>query len=367
MSRRPLILHVFPSFNIGGAQVRTIALIDRFGDTFSHQIVAIDGNYGAASLLPPGADVRLGGFTARAGSLFRRLAQYRREIAARAPDLLVTYNWGAIEWAMANAVAGIPHIQIEDGFGPEEKDRQIPRRVWTRRLTLWRSEIVVPSRQLWNLATKVWRLPEKRVHYIPNGIEPQDHPSAPVADLGLNLPEGLCRIAWAGALRREKNLIRLLRAFAPLKDKAVLLVIGDGPERRAVLEEAERLSLGSSIRLLGRREDVRDILMRCDVMALSSDTEQMPLVVLEAMDAGLAIASTDVGDVGHMVCAENRPYVAERSDAALGRAMAALVLDAGLRRKIGAANREQVRRKFLAGDMTQSYRTLFLDTAGLPR
>jgi glycosyltransferase involved in cell wall biosynthesis len=295
----------------------------------------------------------------------KRLSHYRREIAARSPGLLVTYNWGAIEWAMANAMLGTPHIQIEDGFGPEEKDRQIPRRVWARRLALRRSQIIVPSLLLRDLATQVWRLPERRVHYIPNGIEPRDGHSAQIGELGL--PGDLPRIAWAGALRREKNLIRLLRAFAPLKNEAVLLIIGDGPEREVVLNEAERLSLGSSIRLLGRREDVRDILMQCDVLALSSDTEQMPLVVLEAMDAGLAIASTDVGDVGHMVSEENRPYIVDRDDLELGGAMQALATDAAARKKIGAANRAHVRQKYLADDMIAAYRSLFLDTAAFCR
>src|SRR6201999_1235451 len=138
-------------------------------------------------------------------------------------------------------------------------------------------------------------------------------------------------------LRREKNLIRLLRAFAPLKKDAVLLVAGDGSEMATVLEEAEKLSLGSSIHLLGRREDVRDILMQCDLLALSSDTEQMPLAVLEGMDAGLPIAAMRVGDVGHMVSRENQPFIVEGSDVELGTAIRALVENAASRKAIGAA------------------------------
>ena len=87
----------------------------------------------------------------------------------------------------------------------------------------------------------------------------------------------------------------------------------------AARAEADSLSIGPAVRFLGRREDVRDILMQCDILALSSDTEQMPLVVLEAMDAGLPVASTAVGDVKYMVCEENQPYIVQGSAPELGR------------------------------------------------
>jgi glycosyltransferase involved in cell wall biosynthesis len=356
-------MHIFPSFQVGGPQVRFVELVKGFGDLFSHTVIATNNNHDAASLLPPGALVAYADSPLAHGML-GRLASYRRDIAARAPDLLVTYNWGAIEWALANGSLDTPHVHIEDGFGPEEINHQIARRVWTRRLALRRSEVVVPSITLQDMATQVWRLSKRHVHYIPNGLEPRDRPITPIEDLGLILPQGLPRIAFAGALRREKNLVRLLRAFAPLKKEAVLLVAGDGPEMTAVLEEAEKLSLGSSIRMLGRREDVRDILMQSDVLALSSDTEQMPLAVLEGMDAGLPIAAMRVGDVGHMVSRENQPFVVTGSDAELGAAMQALVANAAIRKAVGTANRKRSREVYQAKDMIGAYRALFLETAG---
>ena len=361
---RSHVLHIFSTFKVGGPQVRFAALAEGLGQDFTHRVIATDGEYAAAKFLPPGIEIALGGKPDRSGALPSRLARYKKEIGARAPDLLITYNWGAIEWAMAGRLAGVPHIHIEDGFGPEEAQRQLPRRVWTRRLTLRASQIVVPSLTLQALARDVWRLPQQRLHCIPNGIAPLDRYSTRIEELGLNLPLGLPRIAWAGAVRREKNLIRLLRAFAPLKSDAVLLVIGDGPELDAVLREAEALSLGPSIRFLGRREDVRDILMQCDLMALSSDTEQMPLAVLEAMDAGLPIASTDVGDVRQMVSGANQPYVVNLSDRELSAAMRALVIGAAARKTVGVANKARLRQHYLADGMIAAYRKLILETIG---
>jgi glycosyltransferase involved in cell wall biosynthesis len=359
VAQRPRrLLHVFPGFGIGGSQVRLIALAEGLGERFDHTVLALDGQYEAANLLRPHTPMRLLGTPPTGESLAARLKAFRRELQRIGPDLLLTYNWGAIEMAMANMLGGVPHLHMEDGFGPEETVRQLPRRVWTRRLVLGRSHVVVPSLTLEDIATRRWRLDTRRVHLIPNGISPKLHASRPIEELGLDLPTGVPRIAWAGALRAEKNPLRLIRAFAPLKDQAVLLIMGVGPEREAVLAEAERLNLGSSLRLLGARTDVRDIVMQCQVLALSSDTEQMPLVVLEAMDAGLPVAACAVGDVHRMVAWENRPFVTEANDQALGAALRQLVQDAGLRARVGEANRRKARTTYALPLMVEAYGAL---------
>jgi L-malate glycosyltransferase len=358
------ILHVFPGFAVGGAQMRFVALAKGLGCDFSHTVISLSGDKSAARFLAPEDPVTLADAPAGGGSLMARIARYRKVIKERAPDLLVTYNWGAIEWALANDALQTPHIHIEDGFGPEESKRQFPRRIWTRRLALRRSTLVVPSRTLKEMALKLWHLNAAAVRYIPNGIEPRAYFQTRLKDLELGLPPGKPLIAWAGALRREKNLPRLLRAFAPLKREASLLIIGEGPEMEAARAEADSLSIAQAVRFLGRREDVRDILMQCDILALSSDTEQMPLVVLEAMDAGLPVASTAVGDVKYMVCEENQPYIVQGSAPELGAAMRTLVADSAVRRTIGVANQRRLRQDYAAQDMVAAYRALFRECAG---
>lgn len=355
MSRH--ILHIFPSFGFGGSQLRLAAVMKGLGPRFRHTIIAVDGSYRAAGILPPGIDVRLGEGRRDTQAFLPRLRHYHESIAALSPDVLVTHNWGSIEWALANRIGGVPHIHIEDGFGPEESVRQLPRRVWTRRLVLRRSAVVVPSLTLKAIATGLWRLPPARVHYIPNGIAPRDKVETSLESLGIDRARP--RIVWAGALRPEKNPLRMLRAFAGVKTDAVLLLLGDGPEREAVAREAERLALGNRLRLLGNRPDARDIIMQCDLLALSSDTEQMPLVVLEAMDAGLAVAATDVGDVRAMLSPENSPFVVAGTDEALAGAMAGLLADERRRRAIGAANRDRARDVYHLDDMVRAYEGIF--------
>ncbi|MBN9590200.1 MAG: glycosyltransferase [Alphaproteobacteria bacterium] len=355
--RPPRLLHVFPSFDIGGSQVRFASLLKRLGPQFEHTVISLDGRWSAATLLPGDAPVTALAGPAGSKGLASRLMRIRGALETIAPDALLTYNWGAIEWALANS-GRLPHLHHEDGFGPEESTRQLQRRIWTRRLALRHSSVMVPSRLLWDIATKSWGIAARKVHHIPNGITPCDRIGMSIERMGLEIPAHLCRIVWIGALRREKNPLRLLRAFVPLAGKAVLLLVGEGPEHDAVLREGERLGILPHMRLLGRRSDARSIVMQSDILALSSDTEQMPFAVLEAMDAGLPVASVDVGDIREMVAEENRDFIVPCKDQALGQALASLIADAKLRAWIGSANRKRVRNVYRAGDMAGRYQLL---------
>jgi glycosyltransferase involved in cell wall biosynthesis len=98
-----------------------------------------------------------------------------------------------------------------------------------------------------------------------------------------------------------------------------------------------------------------------DMFALASDTEQMPLSVLEAMAAGLPVASTAVGDVALMLAPENRPLVVPRNDAALGAALARLAADPAWRRAIGTANRAKAARDYDHRVMLHAWSTLLTE------
>ena len=94
-----------------------------------------------------------------------------------------------------------------------------------------------------------------------------------------------------------------------------------------------------------------------DVFALTSDTEQMPYAVVEAMAARLPVLSTDVGDVAAIVAGDNRPFVVPRDKpAALADAMTRLCADAPLRRRLGAANRVKVEKDYAIPPMVIAFR-----------
>jgi glycosyltransferase involved in cell wall biosynthesis len=354
-----LLLHVFPSFAVGGAQMRLVNLVTAFGNRHRHIVIALDGNYACAQRLAPHLPVRYESIDAPKQNTLGNVRKFRRRLRELAPDVLVTHNWGAIEWAMANVPRLARHIHIEDGFGPEERNSQMRRRLLTRRVVLARSSVVLPSRNLWRIATTVWGLAHRNVHYVPNGISLGQF-------FGLERPfTDHPVIGTVAGLRNEKNLSRLLRAFRQVTEQvaAGLVIVGDGSERAMLEALAAQLGLCDQVHFAGQVDDSSSLYRSFDVFALSSDTEQMPLSVIEAMASSLPIAATDVGDVATMVADENRPYIVARDETALAAAMTALARDGALRVRLGAANRAKAESEFDEAAMIAAYAALFDGTA----
>ena len=364
---RPRLLHVFSTLAVGGPQVRTADLVSGFGDAFEHVFVAVDGRTDALDRLRFDGPVRRRAvaFTKGRGLAPGNLRRVVRLVAEERPDLLLTYNFGALEAALANRLwCRLPHLHFEDGFGPEESPaRQLRRRVWLRRLALGgRAQLVVPSRTLERVALETWRLPRARVHHVPNGIDLARFTTLPRTDAA---PDRPVRIGAVGALRPEKNLARLLRAAAAVARTHPLEVhlAGDGPERGRLEALAHELDLDA--RFHGHLAAPEKLLAALDLYALSSDTEQMPYGLLEAMAAGLPVVATDVGDVATLLPACNRQLVAPAGcDAAFAERLAVAVADATLRRTLGRRNADHAREHFALSVMLARYRCLF--AASLP-
>jgi len=358
----PLVAHVFPTFAVGGAQMRFAAIANHFGSAFRHIVVSLDGNQACRDHLRGDLDARFPAVAAPKNAMFANARRYRRLLRDWRPDVLVTCNWGAIEFALANLWPVTRHLHVVDGFGPEERSAQIPRRVLIRRLALGRTPVVLPSRTLVRIAAETWKLPRRVIRYVPNGIDLGRF--APAA-AGMRRGAGETVIGTVAALRPEKNIGRLLRAAAPLFG-CRLVIVGDGPERGALTELARALGMADRVTFAGYRQDTPDFYARFDLFVLSSDTEQMPLSVIEAMASGLAVVSTDVGDVRLMVSAENAPFVVPPDEAALGAALSVLAGDAALRRRIGEANLAKARRDFDQAAMFSAHGALWRGSDAAP-
>lgn len=97
-----------------------------------------------------------------------------------------------------------------------------------------------------------------------------------------------------------------------------------------------------------------------DIFVMTSDTEQMPNSILQAMASGRAIASFDVGDVKAMLPEESKAFVTPReSDDALRASLETLIINAGLREDSGARNRAQAEDVYAAERMFIAYKKVF--------
>ncbi|GAA0540726.1 glycosyltransferase involved in cell wall biosynthesis [Rhizomicrobium palustre] len=353
-----MLLHVFPSFVVGGSQMRFAALANRFGRAFRHVVISMDGRTDCRERLAPGLDVSFPVLGFRRRDTLGNIRLFRKLLSELKPQRLITYNWGSIECAIANWPGLAPHIHIEDGFGPEEAQGQLRRRVLTRRYVLARSTVVLPSQTLFRLARDVWRLP--RLRYVPNGVDCRRFGAPSIKPLAI--PGDGPLIGTVAVLRPEKNLSRLIEAVRLVRQKRPcrLVIAGDGPERAKL--EREAAPLGEEVSFLGQTSETDRVYAALSVLALSSDTEQMPTAVLEAMAAGLPIAATDVGDVREMVCADNRAFIVPKSAEALAGALEALLSDSEQAKSIGAMNKVMAASRYDQEQMFEAYEALFCGT-----
>ena len=369
MNRPARILHCHSTFMLGGKEARAVRLMNAFGAEAEHVVLsATPGALAAREAIDLGIRVA---FPVDAPLLhgkpgLRRYAQLADFMSGF--DLVLSYNWGAMDVVGARRLFGAarrlpPLIHHEDGFNEDEAVRQKPARVWYRRLMLpAAAKLVVPSQRLEAIAGKVWKQPPARVERIPNGIRLPDEAEigSPLPIPGME-PGGGLLIGTVAGLRPVKNLCRLVRIFARgAPGDARLVILGEGPDRDAILAEAERSGVSRRVVLPGFVRDPVRCMAGFDIFALSSDSEQFPISLVEAMACGLPGLMTDVGDIRGMVAQENRPFILPSSDeAGLAAGLARLAADQGLRRAIGAANRVAALRDFAEEAMISRYHNLY--------
>lgn len=373
----PRILHLHSGFNLGGKEARAARLMNHWGGRAHHTVISADhAAMGARDAISP--EVPCAFPMDSAPSLnglpgLRRYLDWARYM--RDFDLILTYNWGSMDGVMAHRIFSPfmslpPLIHHEDGFNEDEAERLNPKRNLFRQAALARATaLVVPSRVLEDIALGAWAQPKRRVVRICNGIDVAAYKVPPKADAipGLVAQPGVVTIGTLAGLRAVKNLPRLVRAVAPLGEKARLVIVGEGPERETIVAQARALGFEGRLILPGFMANPAHFIGLFDVFALSSDSEQFPISLVEAMGAGLPVVSTDVGDVRNMVTEENLPFIVPKQDeVAFCATLKQLTSDAGLRATLGAANRARAQADYREADMLARYAALYSEAMGRP-
>jgi glycosyltransferase involved in cell wall biosynthesis len=351
-----------------------VRLINAFGSAAEHALVSGDPERRAAAAgFNRTVRVRWPTFPPLEGKPWPgRLKRLARAMAGY--DLICTYNWGAMDAVMAHTLfADVyrlpPLVHHEDGFNEDEAAGLSGRRNVYRRIALGRTAaLVVPSRELERIALDVWHQPRSRVRLIPNAVDTAAFRKPPKRDAipGLVKRRGELWVGTLAGLRKVKDLPALVRAFGGLPEPWQLIVAGEGPERAAIIAEAERLGIDDRVHLPGFVPAER-LAGLFDLFALSSRSEQFPISVIEAMAAGLAIAAPRVGDLAAMVSTDNGPYLTAPGDeAALAEAIGRLAGDPAARRRIGEANRNKAAAEFDEAVMIERYRALYWNLLARP-
>jgi glycosyltransferase involved in cell wall biosynthesis len=304
--KRLSIAHVLSSFGMGG-QERVALDLATAQHARGHQVLAISLSDAPDVSLADSfraAGIRTECVAKHGGSVDPTLAvRVSKHLRSGGVELVHTHNPQALVYGSpAAALAGAACVHSKHGVNPDPS-----RRMWLRRAA---SKIVdayvavTPS--LARIATAAHECDPTQLHVIPNGIDTQrfslDLEARRRIRAELGIPENAWVVGTVGRLAPEKNQALLIDAISPMLDpRRHLVVVGEGPERDELERRAQATWRPELVHFTGARSDVSALLSAFDVFALTSRSEGLPLVLLEAMAMGLPVLSTAVGGIPDLI------------------------------------------------------------------
>ena len=325
------VVHVIAPASFGGAESVVSALatgrMDRGGPT---EVVALLQNRSADSFV---AQLRAEGVPVHEIRCRRRrylaeagcLAETVREIGAR---VLHTHNYHAdFVGYLAGRRCDVPMVSTVHGFSSGDVKNRFYE--WCDRKLLHRFDGVICVAHDTRARVDEAGISDRFVT-IPNGFAPIEVSSAASARDTLGVPQDCVAIGWVGRLNHEKAPELFVEAMAALRqmDSVRGFLIGEGLLRSALAEQIGACGLDGRVVLLGAHEHAAGLLSAFDVLALTSRTEGMPMVLLEAMAAGVPVVSFGVGGIPEILDEETGWVVPPGDVAALGRVLKTVLTDA---------------------------------------
>jgi sugar transferase (PEP-CTERM/EpsH1 system associated) len=359
------VAHVLHSFGVGGMEKGIATVVRHASPGVEHVVLCLAAAGESCRLLPEGTEVVALGKPP--GNSLRFVLRLRKALRALRPDVVHTRNWGGVDGIVAARLGGLRTVcHGEHGWDMDDPEGASGRRIRVRRLlSRWVREITCVSAHMreWLERTVRVRAPVTQIY---NGVDTQAF--APLGDgaatrarLGVD-PHAFV-VGTVGRLDPIKDHPSLLAAFARVRADepgAVLLVVGDGPERERLAAAA-----GPGVRLLGSRTDVPALLRALDVFVLCSHNEGISNTLLEAMATGLPIVATRVGGNPELVRdGESGTLVPPAAPDALAAAMLRYRRDAALASAHGADARRDVVDRFGVAAMVRAYEAVWRRARG---
>lgn len=360
------VLHVIKSLGRGGAEMLLpmgLAVADRSRFEFEYAYFVPWKNAVVPDIEREGGRVTCLGGTGNLAILLasRRLA---RLIVDRKVDLVHAHlPIAGIAARIAGRITGTPVLYTEHNL--HERYNPVTRRLnaatWG-----WQAGVVAVSA---DVATSIRRNVGEGVpvHTVLNGVNVRQFaPGVASGDdcrRSLGIPPGAPVVGTVAVFRVQKRLdhwLAIARRLAMDRPDAHFLMVGDGPERARMEQEAAVLGIADRVHWVGLHEDVRPFLAAMDVYLMTSEFEGLPIALLEAMAIGLVPVVTAVGGIGEVVRHMENGYV--RPFGALseiGSDVTALLADAQARNALGMSARATVAARFsmerMQGELERLY------------
>jgi glycosyltransferase involved in cell wall biosynthesis len=254
----------------------------------------------------------------------RSFARLVRLLGKLSPDILHLHGSLAGVWGrLASLFARDTQVVYTYHGVHYLRERVFPRSVLfyaaDRMLCGLSDRIIAVSAADRDLLVKAGLVPSGGVRVIPNGIDVRGFLLAGLSRTGsvLTCPEGCRYVVTVARLHRQKGHAYLLHAAVKILEKfpqTMFLLLGDGPERRALRALARRLRIFGQVSFLGEREDVAEIVSRADVFVLPSLWEGMPLSMLEAALLRIPMVLSDVPGIREVFTAGEHALLVPAAD-----------------------------------------------------
>jgi glycosyltransferase involved in cell wall biosynthesis len=359
-----VVLHVVAPGPIGG--------LERVVQLLTHQQARAGEEVHVAAVLdratpdnPLLADLEAGGVTVHPivlpGRAYWRERVAIRDLAGRLrPAIVHTHGYrpDIVDAGVARRL-GIPTVTTVHGFAGGDWKNRLYERLQARAFRRFDAVVAVSRPVAARLIRE--RVPPERVHVVQNAWQetalPLDRARARRA---LGLPDAGFVVGWAGRLSAEKGPDVLLEALVHLRDLSIeASVLGSGREQPSLQARARQLGVERYVRWHGIVPDAGRQFAAFDVFVLSSRTEGTPMVLLEAMAAGVPIVATCVGGVPDMLAPAEALLVPADDPVTLAAAVRAVREDPEAAAARARAGRARLEREFRVEPWVARYRLVY--------
>jgi glycosyltransferase involved in cell wall biosynthesis len=232
----------------------------------------------------------------------RERAALRRLCEALRPGVVHTHGYrpDVVDSGVARRF-GAAAITTVHGFTAGDWKNRLYERLQVRAFRRFDAVVAVSRPQAERLPLD--GVPRSRIHLVPNAwMGSTGSLGRAEARCALGVTDDAVLIGWVGRITRPKGPDVLVEALPLVPDRtARLVMLGDGPEQAALRDRAAALGVSDRIVWPGLVQDAARLFAAFDVLALSSRTEGTPIVLFEAMAAGVPIVATRVGGVPDVV------------------------------------------------------------------
>jgi glycosyltransferase involved in cell wall biosynthesis len=351
------VMHVISEMGTGGAEALVVEMARRGVDAGWHCAVASHGGRRVDDLTEakvPHFQVAIARRTVR-GFVAARMTT-ARALKSFNPDIVIAHNVSAtLVTRLARPRA--PVLTIFHGVTPSDY------RNAARILSFASDRVVVVSDAIGNRLQRAG-LRGVDVTTIRNAVTPPILKSRSEARAELDLRDDAPVAVCLARMERPKRHDLLLDAWRKLSGEQILLLAGDGSQRAQLEQQA--YPMRDRVRFLGNRSDVSTLLAAADVTVLISDSEGLPLAILESLAAGRPVVASDVGGVREVLESGGGRCVPPGDVDSITAALQEMLHDQTARTEAAKIGLSEVRRFHDPAQMMNRYQELVCEMLAAP-